>query len=191
VQTIYDILLQYQNFTRYDEVFITSTLVENSEFCGLTGIDMTSGKFVVFRAKAMIIASGGLGTLYGFTTYSQTVSGDGQAMAYRAGFRLEAPEFIQFHPTGLFPSGIIKTEARRGEGGYLRNSASERSIEKYASEKIEMALRDIVSRSEMREILEGKEFKGPKALDYVHLDLTHLGKDKMGNQSHNNLSSSS
>lgn len=182
VQTLYDTVLQYQNFTRYDEIFITSTLVEDSEFCGLTGIDMTSGTFVVFRAKALIIASGGLGTLYGFTTYSQTVSGDGQAMAYRAGFRLEDPEFIQFHPTGLVPSGILMTEACRGEGGYLRDSAGERFMEKYASEKMEMAPRDIVSRSEMREILEGRGFKGPKGLDYVHLDLTHLGKDKINHQ---------
>ena len=179
VQTLYDTLLQYKNFTRYDEVFATSILVENSEFGGLTAIDLTTGKFVVFRARALIIASGGLGTLYGFTTYSQTVSGDGQAMAYRAGFRLEDPEFVQFHPTGLVSSGILMTEACRGEGGYLRNAKGERFMEKYASGKMEMAPRDIVSRSEMTEILEGREFKGPKGLDYIHLDLTHLGADKI------------
>jgi len=182
VQTLYDTLLQYRNFTRYDEVFVTSILVENSKFCGLTAIDMTTGKFMVFRAKGLLIASGGLGTLYGFTTYSQTVSGDGQAIAYRAGFRLEDPEFVQFHPTGLIPSGILMTEACRGEGGYLKNSIGERFMGRYASEKMEMAPRDIVSRSAMTEILEGRGFKGPKELDYVHLDLTHLGKDKINHR---------
>jgi len=182
VQTLYDTLLQYKNFSRYDEVFATSVLVEDSQFCGLTAIDMTTGKFVVFRAKALIFATGGLGTLYGFTTYSQTVSGDGQALAYRAGFCLEDPEFVQFHPTGLVPSGILMTEACRGEGGYLRNAHGDRFMEKYASEKMEMAPRDIVSRSEMTEIIEGSGFEGPKGLDYVHLDLTHLGADTINHR---------
>ena len=129
VQTLYDTLMQYQNFSRYDEFFATSILVENSEFCGLAGIFMPTGKFMVLRAKAMLVASGGLGTLYAFTTYSQTVSGDGQAIAYRAGLHMEDPEFLQFHPTGLVPSGILMTEACRGEGGYLRNSEGKRLME--------------------------------------------------------------
>lgn len=119
VQTLYDTLLQYRNFSRYDEFFATSMITENGEFSGLTGINMSSGKFVVLRAKAILIATGGLGTLYGFTTYSQTVSGDGQAIAYRAGLNLEDPEFLQFHPTGLVPSGILMTEACRGKADIL------------------------------------------------------------------------
>ncbi|MDX9822084.1 MAG: succinate dehydrogenase/fumarate reductase flavoprotein subunit [Syntrophales bacterium] len=179
VQTLYDTFMQYKNFSRYDEFFATSILVEDGEFCGLAGIFMPTGKFMVLRAKALLIATGGLGTLYGFTTYSQTVSGDGQALAYKAGMCIEDPEFLQFHPTGLVPSGILMTEACRGEGGYLKNTEGKRLMEKYAAKFMELAPRDIVSRSEMTEILEGRGFKGPDGLDYVHLDLTHLGAEKI------------
>lgn len=179
VQTLYDTFMKYRNFSRYDEFFTTSILAKDNEFCGITGIDMATGRFMVLRAKAMIIASGGLGTLYGFTTYSQTVSGDGQAVAYRAGLNIEDPEFLQFHPTGLVPSGILMTEACRGEGGYLKNSQGARLMEKYAPKLMELAPRDIVSRSEMTEILEGRGFADPTGLDYVHLDLTHLGAKKI------------
>lgn len=179
VQTLYDTMMQYKNFDRYDEFFATSILYDNGQFAGITGIDMASGKFMVLRAKAMLIATGGLGTLYGFTTYSQTVSGDGHAIAYRAGLNIEDPEFLQFHPTGLIPSGILMTEACRGEGGYLKNNKGERLMEKYAAKFMELAPRDIVSRSEITEIKEGRGFKGPSGLDYVHLDLTHLGADKI------------
>jgi succinate dehydrogenase / fumarate reductase flavoprotein subunit len=177
VQTLHDTLMQYKNFQRYDEFFVTAILSKDGQFAGVTGIDMATGRFMVLRGKAMLIASGGLGTLYGFTTYSQTVSGDGQAIAYRAGINLEDPEFLQFHPTGLIPSGILMTEACRAEGGYLRDSKGERFMEKYASKMMELAPRDIVSRSEMTEIKEGKGFAGPPGLDYIHLDLTHLGAE--------------
>jgi succinate dehydrogenase / fumarate reductase, flavoprotein subunit len=179
VQTLHDTLMRYRNFSRYDEFFATSILTENGEFAGITGIDMATGKFMAMRGKAMLIASGGLGTLYGFTTYSQTVSGDGQAIAYRAGIKLEDPEFLQFHPTGLIPSGILMTEACRAEGGFLRNSKGDRLMEQYAPKMMELAPRDIVSRSEMTEINEGRGFAGPPGLDFIHLDLTHLGADKI------------
>jgi succinate dehydrogenase / fumarate reductase flavoprotein subunit len=179
VQTLYDTLMQYRNFDRYDEFFATSILYDDGQFAGITGIDMASGKFMVLRAKAMLIATGGLGTLYGFTTYSQTVSGDGHAIAYRAGLNIEDPEFLQFHPTGLVPSGILMTEACRGEGGYLKNNKGERLMEKYAPKFMELAPRDIVSRSMITEIKEGRGFSGPAGLDYIHLDLTHLGADKI------------
>jgi succinate dehydrogenase / fumarate reductase, flavoprotein subunit len=179
MQTLYDQLLRYGTFSRYDEGFATSIIVEGGKFAGLTLYDMPSGEFVLLRAKALLIATGGLGTLYGFTTYSQTVTGDGQAMAFRAGLPIEDPEFLQFHPTGLVPSGILMTEGCRGEGGYLKNNKGERFMERYASKMMELAPRDIVSRSEMTEILEGRGFKGPDGLDYIHLDLTHLGADRI------------
>jgi len=179
MQTLYDTLVRYANFTRYDEVFVTSVLTNGQRFCGLTAIEMPTGRFLALRGKALLIATGGLGTLYGFTTYSQTVSGDGQAMAYRAGLALEDPEFLQFHPTGLVPSGILMTEGCRGEGGYLRNKNGERFMDKYAPKMMELGPRDIVSRSMMTEILEGRGFEGPNGLDYLHLDLTHLGADRI------------
>ncbi|HPQ41234.1 MAG TPA: FAD-binding protein, partial [bacterium] len=179
MQTLYDTLTKFSNWTNYQECFATDIIVEDEEFRGITMIDSKTGEFIVVRGKALLIATGGVGCLYGFTTYSQTVTGDGQAMAIRAGLPLEDPEFIQFHPTGLVPSGILMTEGCRGEGGYLRNNAGDRFMERYAKEKMELAPRDIVSRAEITEILEGRGFEGPDGLDYVHLDLTHLGAEKI------------
>lgn len=179
MQTLYDTLLKYNTVKHYNEHFVTSILVENGAFCGLTVIDMTTGQFKVIRAKAIIIASGGAGTLFGFTTYSQTVTGDGMALAYRTGIPLEDLEFLQFHPTGLVPSGILITEACRGEGGYLINSKGDRFMNKYAPSKLDLAPRDLISRSEMIEIEEGRGFQGPRGLDYIYLDLRHLGAKRI------------
>jgi succinate dehydrogenase / fumarate reductase flavoprotein subunit len=179
MQTLYDQLLRYRCFTRYDELFITDVLVRDGRFTGLVGIHAGSGETVVMQGKALLIATGGGGTLYGFTTYSQTVTGDGMAMAYRAGIPLEDMEFLQFHPTGLVPSGILMTEGCRGEGGYLRNASGERFMERYAPKLMELAPRDMVSRAETTEILEGRGFHSDAWGDYLHLDLTHLGADKI------------
>ncbi len=179
MQTLYDTLLQYKSFTRYDELFVTDIVVRGGRFAGMIGIHAPSGETVILQAKALLIATGGAGTLYGFTTYSQTVTGDGLAMAYRAGLPLEDMEFLQFHPTGLVPSGILMTEACRGEGGYLVNNEGKRFMEKYAPSKMELAPRDMVSRAETTEILEGRGFQGADGSDYLHLDLTHLGADRI------------
>jgi len=179
MQTLYDTLLKYGNFKRYDEFFITSIAVENGAFTGLLGFDVPTGKFVALQGKGLVIASGGAGCLYGFTTYSQTVTGDGLAMAYRAGLSLEDMEFVQFHPTGLVPSGILITEGCRGEGGYLLNKDGERFMEKYAPAKMELAPRDLISRSMITEIEEGRGFTDVSGMEHLHLDLTHLGADRI------------
>jgi len=179
MHTLYDMLQKYARVTRYDECYVTSIMIENGVFQDITAWNLTTGEFFPIRGKAMVIATGGACRMYGFTTFSFTATGDGMAMAYRAGLPLKDMEFVQFHPTGLVPSGILITEGARGEGGYLKNNKGERFMEKYAPSKMETAPRDIVSRSEMTEILEGRGFKSPEGMDYVHLDLTHLGAQKI------------
>lgn len=182
MQTLYDQLLRYKSFTRYDEFFVTDIMVEGGRFAGLLGIHAPSGETVVLRGKALLIATGGGGTLYGFTTYSETVTGDGMAMAYRAGLPLEDMEFLQFHPTGLVPNGILMTEACRGEGGYLRNAAGERFMEKHAPKLKELAPRDMVSRAEQIELEAGRGLPGSDGLPCINLDLTHLGADRINSR---------
>ena len=183
MQTLYDTLQKYASVTRYDECYVSSILIKDGVFQGVTVWDLTAGEFFLVRGKALIIATGGACRMYGFTTYSLTATGDGMAMAYRAGLPLKDMEFVQFHPTGLIAPGramgILITEAARGEGGYLRNNSDARFMEKYAPSRMETAPRDIVSRAEMTEILEGRGFSGPEGLGYVHLDLRHLGADRI------------
>jgi succinate dehydrogenase / fumarate reductase flavoprotein subunit len=179
MHTLYDRLQKFAKVTRYDECYVTSIMIDNGVFQGITAWNLTTGEFFLIRGKAMVIATGGACRMYSFTTYSFTATGDGMAMAYRAGLPLKDMEFVQFHPTGLVPSGILITEAARGEGGYLKNNKGERFMQKYAPTKLETAPRDIVSRSETTEILEGRGFKSPEGMDYVHLDLTHLGAQKI------------
>jgi len=130
-------------------------------------------------AKAGILATGGAGRIFGFTTNGHHSTADGLYMAYRAGLGLKDMEFIQFHPTGLVPSGILITEAARGEGGYLVNRDGERFMKRYAPKKMELAPRDVVSRSEITEIDEGRGIEGPDGIRCVGLDLRHLGKEKI------------
>ena len=179
MQTLYDTLQKYSNVSRYDECYVTSILIKDNLFCGMTAWDLASGEFFLIQGKALIIATGGACRMFGFTTYSLTATGDGLAMAYRAGLPIKDTEFVQFHPTGLVPSGILITEAARGEGGYLLNSKGERFMERYAAGKMELAPRDIIARAEMTEIEEGSGFSGPEGLDNVHVDLRHLGADKI------------
>jgi succinate dehydrogenase / fumarate reductase flavoprotein subunit len=166
MQTLYDTLQKYANVSRYDECSVSSILLEDNLFRGVTAWDLTSGEFFPIQGKALIIATGGACRMFGFTTYSLSATGDGMAMAYRAGLPLKDMEFVQFHPTGLVPSGILITEAARGEGGYLLNNQGERFMEKYAS-------------AEITEMEEGRGFPGPGGLDSVHVDLRHLGADKI------------
>ncbi|MDT7865574.1 MAG: succinate dehydrogenase/fumarate reductase flavoprotein subunit [Desulfurococcales archaeon] len=180
MQTLYNKLLEYDGWERYDEWFVTNINIEEGEFRGLYALNPRDGNIYLFKAKAAIIATGGAGRIYNFTTYSHSVTGDGLAMAFRAGLPLKDMEFVQFHPTGLVPSGILISEAARGEGGYLLNSKGERFMARYAPQRMELAPRDIVSRAMMTEIMEGRGFKDPvSGLEYVLLDLRHLGEDKI------------
>ncbi len=179
VHTLYDTLQKYSGVSIYDEVYVSSIIIEDNIFRGVTVWDLTTGEFAFIQGKALIIASGGACRMFGFTTHSYMATGDGMAMAYRAGIPIKDLEFLQFHPTGLVPSGILITEAARGEGGYLINNKGERFMEKYSPERMELSPRDVVSRAETTEIIEGRGFTGPGGLDYVHVDLRHLGADKI------------
>ena len=178
VHTLYERCLMYPNITRYDEYFVTNIFIEDNSIKGISAINLRNGEMTFFNAKAVILATGGAGRLYGFTTYSHQVTGDGLAIAYRAGVALKDMEFVQFHPTGLIPSGILMTEACRSEGGYLRNRDGERFMKRYAPEKMELAPRDVVSRAMWTEIIEGRGIDGPYG-SYIALDLTHLGEEKI------------
>ena len=158
----------------YDEWFVTSLSVEDRECCGAVALNMRTGEIESLAAKAVIMAGGGLGRIYTPTSNSLISTGDGHALAYRAGAPLMDMEFVQFHPTTLKDSGVLITEAARGEGGYLLNSDGERFMARYAPNKMELAARDVVSRSEQTEIDEGRGVDG-----CVLLDLRHLGKQKI------------
>lgn len=179
VHTLYDTLLKLENVDKYHEQFVYDFLISNGKFRGALAIDMETGQLRIFKARAGVIATGGLGRLFGYTTYSHLVTGDGLGIALRKGMRLKDLEFVQFHPTGMVPSGILLTEGVRGDGGILLNAKGERFMEKYAPKKKDLAPRDIVSRSMMTEILEGRGFKGPDGLDYLLLDFSPIGAEKI------------
>ena len=179
MQTLFNRCQKYDNIHFYNEFFATSIVIEDNRFNGLTAINLQNGDFVVFQGKSFIFSAGGAGRLYQFSTYAHSVTGDGDAIAYRAGIPLKDMEFVQFHPTGLIPSGILITEAARAEGGYLLNSEGKRFMEKYAPTKLEQAPRDIVSRAMMWEILAGRGIKGKHdGASYINLDLRHIA-DKL------------
>jgi succinate dehydrogenase / fumarate reductase flavoprotein subunit len=179
MQTLYDTSLRFDNIRFYNEWFCTSILSDENSFRGVTAIEMKTGNFFKLLAPAGIICTGGAGRIYSFSTYAYSSTPDGLDMAYRAGIGLKDMEFVQFHPTGILPSGILITEGARGEGGYLINSGGERFMKKYAPEKVELASRDIVSRAMIREIQQGRGFKHESGVDCLKLDLTHLGADRI------------
>jgi succinate dehydrogenase / fumarate reductase flavoprotein subunit len=178
MHTLYGKAASYSNIKFHDEWFATSLMVENKTAVGLTAIELKTGEMHAFQAKAIVIATGGHERIYEFTTFSYTTTGDGMAMAYRVGAPLMDMEFVQFHPTGLVPSGALITEGARGEGGYLINAQGERFMKRYAPEKMELAPRDVVSRAEQTEINEGRGCEGPYG-SYIALDLRHLGEEKI------------
>ena len=175
LHTLFQTSLKYENIRRYDEWFVTSLLVDDGRVEGVTAIEVRTGELVTILGKAVIIATGGCGRIFQFTTNGWIKTGDGMALAYRAGVPLKDMEMVQYHPTLLPNTGILITEAARGEGGHLLNKDGERFLKRYVPNKMELGPRDILSRAEMSEINAGRGFEGPYG-SYVNLDLTHLGK---------------
>jgi succinate dehydrogenase / fumarate reductase flavoprotein subunit len=161
----------------YSEWYAMDLLIEDNICRGIVAIDILTGEIHTMRAKAVMFGTGGYGRAFKITSNAYANTGDGVAIAYNAGVPLMDMEFVQFHPTGVYGHGILMSEACRGEGGYLVNSQGERFMEKYAPDKMELAPRDLVSRSEQTEIDEGRGV-GPDR-EGIFLDLRHLGRDKI------------
>ena len=178
LHALFQTSLKYTGIVRYDEQFVTSLLVEDGRCVGLTAIDARTGALRALTASAVILATGGAGRVYPFTTNATICTGDGMAMAYRIGAALKDMEMVQYHPTGLPGTGILITEAARGEGGYLRNKDGERFLERYVPGRMELGPRDLLSRAEISEFEAGRGIEGPYG-QYVNLDLRHLGEEKI------------
>lgn len=173
VHLLYEQTLKHGIFI-YDEWHVVSLVHEDGIARGVIALELSTGKLHRLHSKATIIATGGYGRIFTTTTNALSSTGDGMGFAINAGIELMDMEFIQFHPTVLKRTGILMTEGCRGEGGYLLNSKGERFMEKYAPNAKELASRDVVSRAEQTEINEGRGIDG-----CVHLDITHLGKEKI------------
>jgi fumarate reductase flavoprotein subunit len=185
LHSLFQTSLKYDKITRYDECFLTSLLVDDGKVCGVTSINLYTGRVEVIAGKAVILCTGGGGRIFPFTTNAAINTGDGMAAAYRAGVALKDMEFVQYHPTGLPGTGILITEASRGEGGWLKNKDGYRYLQDYGlgpptdkptHRKMELGPRDILSRCHMQELAKGRTFEGPYG-HYVHLDLRHLGEE--------------
>src|SRR5213594_2927786 len=184
LHSLFQTSLKYEKIVRYDEWFATSLLIEDGTVCGVTALNLHDGRMRPIVAKAVIMCTGGAGRIFPFTTNAAIKTGDGMALAYRAGVPLKDMEFVQYHPTGLPGTGILITEAARGEGGHLKNKDGYRYLQDYGlgpptdtpvHRKMELGPRDILSRCHIQEYYKGRTFDGPDG-HYVHLDLRHLGE---------------
>jgi fumarate reductase flavoprotein subunit len=175
LHTLFQTSLKYERIVRYDEFFVTKLLVDDGRCVGVAAFDLRDSEVRCIIGKAVILCTGGAGRIFSFTTNAAIKTGDGMALAYRAGVPLEDMEFVQYHPTGLPGTGILMTEASRGEGGLLFNNEGRRFLEDYIPSKMELGPRDILSRAIMQEIEKGHAFEGPYG-HYVHLDIRHLGE---------------
>ena len=178
LQTLYQNCIKQgvEFFNEYYVLDVMMTETENGPVCtGAVAYELATGEIHVFHAKAVVFATGGAGKVFKTTSNAHTLTGDGMGVIWRKGLPLEDMEFYQFHPTGLAGLGILLTEGARGEGAILRNADGERFMERYAPTIKDLAPRDIVARSMVMEVLEGRG-AGPNK-DYVLLDCTHLGAE--------------
>ncbi len=187
LHTLFQTSLKYQEVKRYDEWFATSLMVEDGRCQGLTALNLRSGEVRLIAAPAVILCTGGAGRVFPFTTNGAIVTGDGMALAYRAGVPLKDMEFVQYHPTGLPGTGLLITEASRGEGGILVNKDGYRYLQDYGLgppdpwprlRAMELGPRDKLSMAFVKESEKGRTIDGPYG-DYVHLDIRHLGEEKI------------
>lgn len=160
----------------FSEFVLIDLIIERGKVSGLVAYELATGELHTFRARAVLIATGGFGGVYKTNSNCFSNTGDGVYLSYRAGIPLEDMEFVQFHPTGIHGLGVLISEATRGEGGILRNNAGQRFMELYAPSLKDLAPRDVVSRAIWTEIREGRGVNGE---DYVNLDLTHIGAERI------------
>ncbi len=183
LHTLFQTSLKYNAVVRYDEWFVTKLLVDDGRVHGVIAIELATGRIDVIPARAVILCTGGCGKVFPFTTNAAIKTGDGMALAYRAGAPLKDMEFVQYHPTGLPFTGILITEAARAEGGYLINKDGYRYLQDYALgtpqpkpvlRSMELGPRDRLSQAFVKELEKGRTTDTPYG-PVVHLDLRHLG----------------
>lgn len=184
LHTLFQTSLKYDSVQRFDEWFVTSLLVDEGRCQGAVAVEIATGKIAAIKARSVIICTGGAGKIFPFTTNAKIKTGDGMALAYRAGVPLKDMEFVQYHPTGLPFTGILITEASRSEGGHLLNKDGYRYLQDYDLGKpepkpvllsMELGPRDRLSQAFVKEQEKGLTLEGPYG-NYVHLDLRHLGE---------------
>ncbi len=178
IHVLYEQVMK-RNIRTYEEFFAWKLVIDDDRCQGVISWDLVNGGLTAIGAKTVILATGGAGRLYTGTTNAYACTGDGMAMALRAGVALKDMEMMQFHPTTLAPTGVLITEGCRGEGAYLLNKDGERFLVRYAPNAMELASRDVISRAEQTEIDQGRGIDGN-----VLLDLRHLGAEKIVERLH-------